>query len=53
MKKFYNMEFGTYKEQGDSVILEINKNNLKKFDDYSELISNLNRQLETDIIVEY
>jgi len=33
--------------------LEINKNNLKKFDDYSELISNLNRQLETDIIVEY
>ena len=27
--------------------------NLKKFDDYSELISNLNRQLETDIIVEY
>lgn len=26
MKKFYNMEFGTYKEQGDSVILEINKN---------------------------
>ena len=32
MKKFYNMEFGTYKEQGDSVLLEINKNRFNSHD---------------------
>ena len=32
MKKFYNMEFGTYKENGDRVILEINKNRFNSQD---------------------
>ena len=39
--------------QFQSGFLVIDKKNSKKIDNYSELMSNLNRQLETDIIVEY
>ena len=39
--------------QFQSGYLVIDQKNSKKFDNYSELMSNLNRQLETDIIVEY
>lgn len=39
--------------QFQSGFLVIDKKISKKFDNYSELMSNLNRQLETDIIVEY